>query len=313
MGKCAALPALFAACLCAQTPEPANKTVHTFKVQGNVWLITGAGGNIAMQVGREGVLLVDTGAAGMTDQVLAAVREITDKPIRYIVNTSVAADHVGGNAVLAALPGGATAGRGRGPAPAIVAQDNVLARMSTPGKDGKSPYPTAAWPTDGYEAAHRNLFFNDEVVDVIRQPAAHSDGDSIVYFRGSNVLVAGDIFTTTNLPMIDRKLGGTSKGMLDALNALLDLAVPENLEEGGTYIIPGHGRVCDEADLVEYRDMLHEIRDRMQNLVNVQHLTLEQVKAKHPIIGWEKRYNTPDWTTDMLVETLYEEFKAGGK
>ena len=102
--------------------------------------------------------------------------------------------------------------------------------------------------------------------------------------------------------------------MLAALNHMLDIAVPENMQEGGTYITPGHGRVCDEADLVEYRDMLHEIRDRMQHLVNVQHLSLEQTKAKHPIIGWEGRYSRPEWTTDMFVEALYEEFKsAGGK
>jgi glyoxylase-like metal-dependent hydrolase (beta-lactamase superfamily II) len=306
----AALAALAVTHAIAQSQAP---VVHAFKVQGNVWLLSGAGANIAMQVGKEGVLLVDTGAPGMTDAVLAAVKEVTDGPIRYIVNTSFSPNHVGGNAVLAALPGGATTGKMRGPAPAVVAQDNVLLRMSTPLPGGKTPYPSVAWPTDGYEAAHRNLYFNGEVVDVIHEPDAHSDGDSIVYFRGSNVLVTGDIFTTTNLPLIDRGMGGTSKGMLDALNTALDIAVPENLEEGGTYIIPGNGRVCDEADLVEYRDMVHEIRDRMQNLVNVQHMTLEQVKAKRPILGWEGRYSKPEWTTDMLVETLYEEFKGTGK
>jgi glyoxylase-like metal-dependent hydrolase (beta-lactamase superfamily II) len=304
------LAALVLASAMAQAPSTNAPAVHAFKVQGNVWLLSGAGTNIAMQAGKEGVLLVDTGAAGMTDAVLAAIREVTDGPIRYIVNTSVTADHVGGNAVLTALPGGSTSGKGRGPAPAVVAQDNVLMRMSTPLPGGKTPYPAAAWPTDGYEAAHRNLYFNGEAVDVIHEPAAHTDGDSIVYFRGSNVLVTGDIFTTTNLPLIDRKQGGTSKGMLDALNAALDITVPENLEEGGTYVIPGRGRVCDEADLVEYRDMVHELRDRMQNLVNVQHMTLEQVKAKRPVLGWEGRYSKPEWTTDMLVETLYDEFKG---
>ena len=131
-----------------------------------------------------------------------------------------------------------------------------------------------------------------------------------MYFRGSNVLVSGDLFTTTNLPLIDRKQGGTSKGMLDALNAIIDIAVPENMQEGGTFVIPGHGRVCDEADVVESRDMLYEIRDRMQDLVRVQHLTLDQVKAKRPVLGWEGRYSRPEWTTDMFVDALYEEFKA---
>ena len=289
-----------------------SSSVHAFKVQGNVWMITGAGANIAMQAGKEGVLLVDTGAAGMTDAILAAVREVSDGPIRYIVNTSISADHIGGNAALAVLPGGATNGKGRGPTPNIIAQENVLMRMSTPGPDKKAPYSSDAWPTDGYMSSHRNVFFNGEVVDILREPAAHTDGDSIVYFRGSNVLVAGDIFTTTSLPMIDRKQGGTAKGLLDALNAMLDIAVPENMQEGGTYIIPGHGRVCDEADLVEYRDMLYEIGDRMRDLVNAQHLNLGDVKAKHPVLGWEGRYSRPEWTTDMFVEALYEEFHENG-
>jgi len=125
------------------------------------------------------------------------------------------------------------------------------------------------------------------------------------------VLVTGDIFTTTNFPLIDRTQGGTSKGLLAALNAMLDITVPEYMQEGGTYIIPGLGRICDEADLVEYRDMLHQIRDRVQNLANEQHLTLEQVKAKHPALGWEGRYSRPEWTTDMFVGALYEELAGG--
>jgi glyoxylase-like metal-dependent hydrolase (beta-lactamase superfamily II) len=317
MSRTVALLMLAAGYLAAQSlsePEqPRTPAVHAFKVQGNVWLLVGAGANIAMQTGKEGVMLVDTGAPGLTDAVLAAIRQVTDGPIRYVVNTSLGPDRIGGNAVLAALPGGSTTGKGHGPMPALIAHDNVLLRMSTPHPDGKAPYPVAAWPSDGYQASHRNVFFNGEVVDILHKPAAHTDGDSIVYFRGSNVIVSGDIFTTTNLPLIDRKQGGSSRGMLDALNAMLDIAVPENMQEGGTYIIPGRGRVCDEADLVEYRDMLHQIRDRMQNLVNVQHLTLEQVKAKRSVLGWEGRYSRPEWTTDMFVEALYDEFKGTGK
>jgi cyclase len=299
-----------AAAQTAQAPNKGSSSVHAFKVQGSVWMIPGAGANIAMQVGKEGVLLVDTGAAGMTDAVLAAIREVSDAPIRYVINTSITADHVGGNAAIATLPGGSTTGKGRGPTPNITAHENVLLRMSTPGPDKKALYPTDAWPTDGYLAMRRDLFFNGESIDIIYKPAAHSDGDTIVYFRGSNVLVSGDIFTTTGFPLIDRKQGGTAKGTLSALNDMLEITVPENMQEGGTYVIPGHGRVCDEADLAEYRDMLNEIRDRMQDLVNNQHMTLEQVKAKHPALGWEGRYSRPEWTTDMFVEALYEEFKG---
>ncbi len=295
----------------ASASVPPKPGIHALKVQGNVWMIPGVGGNVAMQVGKEGVMLVDTGSAGMTDTLLAAIREVSEAPIRYVVNTSISADHIGGNAAIATLPGGATNGKGRGPQANIIAHENVLLRMSTPGPDKKAPYATEAWPTDGYLAARRSLFFNDEPIDIIYMPGAHSDGDTIVYFRASNVLVSGDIFTTTNFPLTDRKLGGSSKGTLEALNYMLDITVPESLQEGGTYVIPGHGRVCDEADLAEYRDMLDEIRDRMADLVNNQHLTLQQVKAKHPISGWEGRYSRPEWTTDMFVEALYEEFKGG--
>jgi cyclase len=306
----------------AQTPDGAERGgvtaaksagVHSFHVQGNVWMLVGGGANIAMQAGKEGILLVDTGAAGMTDAVLAAIREVSDGPIRYVLNTSAGPDHVGGNEIIAGLQGGSTTGKGRGPLPNVIAQDNVVRRMSKPGPGGKTPFPSGAWPGDGYLGMHRNVFFNGEVVDIFHEPAAHSDGDTIVYFRGSNVLVSGDIFTTTNLPLIDAKLGGTSKGLLDALNAMLEITVPENMQEGGTYIIPGHGRVCDEADLVEYRDMLHEVRDRMKNLVEVQHLSAEQVKAKRPLLGWQSRYSRPEWTADMLAETLYGEYTATGK
>jgi len=289
-------------------------SVRAIKVKGNVWMIVGAGANIAMQAGKEGVVLVDTGAPGMTDAVLAAIRSVSAGPIRYVFSTSVTLDHIGGNAVIDALPGGDTTGKGRGgPLPNNIAHANLLDRMSRPGPDGNSPFPTVGWPSDGYLSTRRNVYFNDENIDLIHEPNAHTDGDTIVYFRASNVLVSGDIFTTTNLPLIDRKQGGTSKGMLDALNAMLDIAQPENMMEGGTYIIPGHGRVCDQADLVEYRDMLHEIRDRMKDLVTVKHLTLEQVKAQRPLIGWEGRYSRPDWTTDMLIETLYQEYKGDGK
>ena len=217
-----------------------------------------------MQAGSEGVLLVDTGASGMTDAVIAAIREVTTAPIRYIINTSISPDHIGGNEKLTSLPGGSTDGKGAGPTPNSVAKDNVLRRMSTPGPDGKSPYPTLAWPTDGYLNDHRALHFNGEAIEILHQPNAHSDGDTLVFFRGSDVLVSGDLFTTANLPLIDQKLGGSFQGMLDALNNMVDLAVPEIMQEAGTYVIPGHGRICDQADLVEYRDMVTEFLGRVR-------------------------------------------------
>lgn len=309
-----ALVLLAATTVAAQTPRPpaeppVESEIVVMHVQGNVWMIAGAGGNIAVQTGEQGTVVVDTGANGLSERVIEAIRGISTRPIRYIINTSIAPQHVGGNAVLAALPGGSVTGATRGATVAVIAQENVYARMTRPGPDGE-PFPSAAWPTDGYYSPVRSIIFNGEVIDVIHVPNAYTDGDSLVYFRGSNVLVTGDIYTTTGLPMVDRELGGTYAGVLEALNTALDIAVADDLAEGGTYIIPGHGRISDEADLVEYRDMVHIIRDRLQKMA-ADGLTLEQVKARRPVMGWEARYSRPEWTTEMFIETVYPEFAGG--
>ena len=295
---------LLGATAAAQPVPPPS--VRAIKVQGNLWMIVGAGANIAMQAGDDGVVLVDTGRAGTSGAVLAAVRGVTGRPIRHIINTSADADHVGNNAVFAAMRSGGSAG----PTPGVTAHERVLVRMSTPGADGKEPYPVAAWPTDAYIWRQRNLFFNGEPIDILHQPAAHSDGDTVVYFRGSNVIVAGDAFTTSGLPLVNRMLGGSSAGMLASMNRMLDIAVPAQMQEGGTYIIPGHGRVADEADLVEHRDMLHIVRDRIVDLVTRQKLSLAQVKAQRPLLGFAERYARPEWSADMFIDTVYEELRA---
>jgi glyoxylase-like metal-dependent hydrolase (beta-lactamase superfamily II) len=291
-------------------PPAGNENVEILHVQGNVWLIGGAGANIAVQAGEQGVIIVDTGASGLTDGVIEAIADITDRPIRYIINTSVGAQHVGGNEVLASLPGGSTSGAERGAMISVIAQENVFFKMSQPGPDGEAPYPVAAWPSDGYYLAQRGMIFNGEAIDIIHLPNAHSDGDSAVYFRGSNVLVTGDIYTNNSLPMVDVVEGGTYAGMLAALNRMLDIAIADDLMEGGTYIIPGHGYVADEADLVEYRDMVYIIRDRLRKMIVTDGLTLDEVKAARPVIGWEGRYDRPGWTAGMLLEAVYDEFLA---
>ena len=299
-----AVPALVLACAAlgasAQVPvdPPADGTLEVLKVQGNVWLIAGAGGTIAVQAGDQGVIVVDTGSNGATEQVLAAIRGISARPIRYIINTSAAPQHAGGNAGLGAPKSGAR--------PGIIAHEQVYTRMARAGADGQSAFPADAWPTDAYYAPQRKLVFNGEAIDIVHMPRAYSDGDSIVYFRGSNVLVTGDLFTTTSLPMIDRAQGGTYAGLLAALRRLLDLAAPDDLMEGGTYVIPGHGRIGDAADLVEYHDMAYQIRDRVQKLAS-QGKTLAEIKAARPVLGWEGRYGRPGWTVDLFLDALYPE------
>jgi len=300
----------------AQSPSPgeppvSSAGVQAVKVQGQVWMLAGAGGNIAVQAGDEGVLVVDTGASGLTDSVIRAIRGISERPIRYIVNTSISPQHVGGNATLGALPGGSTTGRERGALIKVIAQENVFIKMSRPGPDGQSPFPGAAWPSDGYYGSQRNIVFNGEVVDILHVPAAHSDGDSLVYFRASNVLVAGDVYTTTSLPLVDRAQGGSLKGLVAALNRMLDITVADDLAEGGTYVIPGHGRISDEADVAEYRDMTHILRDRFEALIAKERLTLAQVKERRPLVGWERRYSRPEWTTDMFIDAMDAEFRPG--
>jgi glyoxylase-like metal-dependent hydrolase (beta-lactamase superfamily II) len=272
-------------------------------------MLVGAGPNIAVQVGADGVLMVDTGAPGTADAVLAAVREITDKPIRFIVNTSADPERVGNNAAFGMLPGGATTGSGRGPTPQIVAHTNVLTRM-TRDEPGRAPYPLGALPTDAYLGAKRDFFFNGEVVQVLHQPGATTDGDSIVHFRGSDVIVAGDLFTTTHLARFDPARGGRFEGVLAALNAMLDIAVPRVMQEGGTYIVPGRGRVSDEADLVEVRDQVHMIRDRVRELASIERLTLEQVRARRPLLDIEGRYAQPEWSADRFLDAVYRELSA---
>ncbi len=293
-----------------QEPEVAGE-MELIHVQGKVWLIAGLGGNIAVQIGEQGIVVVDTGAEGFGQQVVDAIASLSDRPIRYIINTSIGAQHVGGNAVLGPLPGGRPRGAERGAQVNVLAQETVLFGMSVArGPGGEQIYPQEAWPTDGYYEGQRGFIFNGEGIDVIHMPNAHTEGDSIVYFRGSNVLVSGDIYTTSSLPMVDYSRGGSFQGLIAALDRMLDITIPDDLMEGGTYIIPGHGYISDEADLVEYRDMTYIIRDRLQRLIVEEGRDLDGVKEAHPVLGWEGRYGREEWSVDMFLEAVYEEFAA---
>jgi len=285
-------------------PDKARATtdVRTIHVQGNVHMIVGAGSNIAVQVGDDGVVVVDTGNGQLSDKVIAAIKALSNKEIRWVINTEFDRDHAGGNEAIS------KAGRTvNGNPAAVVAHENAAARMAQAG------VPDNGRPFNTYFEPARDFPFNGEPVMIYHDDAAHTDGGSMVMFRRSDVIVAGDAFLTTTYPVIDAKNGGSVAGIIRSLNRILDLAVPSKfLQEGGTYVIPGHGRIADEADVVEYRDMVVIVSERIANMVK-KGMTLEQVTAARPTIDYDLRYGADSgpWTTAMFVEAIYNEMKAG--
>jgi glyoxylase-like metal-dependent hydrolase (beta-lactamase superfamily II) len=238
--------------------------------------------------------------------VLAAIRTLSQRPIHYVVNTSVDADHVGGNGPIskAGRPAPGT-GQGLGSdAAAIIAHEAVLNRMTAP--SGQQAAATEdAWPSTTFFTPKKTMAFNEEPIEIIWQPAAHSDGDVMVFFRGSDVISVGDLMSTLTYPIIDVTRGGSIQGVIDGLNRIIDITIPRFNQMGGTRVIPGHGRICNEADVVEYRDMVTIIRDRVQALVR-KGQTLEQVQAARPTYEYDPMYGSSGtWTPVMFVEAVY--------
>lgn len=295
------------------------------QLRENFYLIAGAGGNIVAQVGPLGVVLVDSGSTEAADRVLEALRRITRLPIRYIINTTMDADHVGGNETLAKagqtiLAGALAAGAGLGDdlitnagAASVLAHENVLTRMSAPTGE-QPPFPFPLWPTKTFAFRMYSMYLNGEGIQVIHQPAAHTDGDTIVFFRRGDVIATGDIIDTTRFPVIDVAKGGSLQGEIDALNRLMDLSIhnlPLQWFPDRTLLVPGHGRVYDKLDLLEYRDAITVIRDRIGDLID-QGKTLQEVKAANPTLGYRSQYGADSgpWTTEMFVEVAYNELAA---
>lgn len=293
-----------------QAQQPSDAALETIQIRSNVYVIFGAGGNITVHVGEDGVILVDAGTAAMADKVLAAVKAITPQPIRLIINTHGDPDHVGGNEILgkagiAINPDGFAEEEHA----TILAHENVLTRMSS----NEATFPLLMWPTETFTAKQRSMYVNDDAVQVFRQTGAHSDADIMVLFRRADVIAVGDIMDLRTFPVIDPANGGSIQGELSALNHLLELTVPAMplvLKPGRTLLVPGHGRVSDYSELVEYRDMVTVIKDIVQDYIK-KGMTLEQVKAADPTKGYRRRYgrDTGPWTTDKFVEAVYNGLK----
>jgi glyoxylase-like metal-dependent hydrolase (beta-lactamase superfamily II) len=241
--------------------------------------------------------------------VIAAIRTLSSKPIRHLVNTTSDPDHLGGNEALAKAgttrTGGVVVGQiGALGTANIIAHENMLNRISAP-TGGKAAVPFAAQPTETFFGAKKDMLFNGEGVQFLHQPAAHTDGDIMVYFRRSDVLATGDLISTTGYPVIDAARGGTIGGTIDALNRIIDIAIPSNTQEGGTMIIPGHGRVADEMDVVEYRDMVTIVRDRVKDMID-RKMTLAQVQAAKPTFDFDARYGgDPAWTPAFVCYGVF--------
>jgi cyclase len=296
----------------APPTAPPPLELVTEHVRGNIYMIGGNGGNVTVQIGSEGVLIVDSGFAQNAQALLGEIRKLSKEKIDYIVNTHYHPDHTGGNAIIAPT-GQYVGGVGIGVAPraAIWAHENVLNRVSTTTGSGKEPLiPAQGWPIETYFTATQELVFNGEPIQMIHMPNAHTDGDSVIFFRRADVIATGDLFNTTMYPYIDAAADGHINGYIDALNRIIDLAIPAENEEGGTLIISGHGRIADEYDLLVYRDAITIIRDRIADMIS-KGMTLEQVQAAKPSLDYDGIYGATSgfWTTTQFVAAVYNNLK----
>lgn len=294
----------------------AQSALEVLPVQGSVHMIAGPGGNSTVQTGHEAIIVVDTQTPEVTADFLAEIGKLSPKPIRHVILTSAAPHHNGGNVALA------EAGtyvrlidsldpRGLDDNAALMAHVNVLASMSAPAGEEDETDP-ASWPTDTYFTEEWAVYVNHEAIQMFHVPNAFSDGDTIVFFRRSDVVSAGDIFNTDRYPHFDAAQGGSINGVIEGLNLILDLTIAGENQTGGTLVIPGHGRLGDETDVANYRDMATIIRDRIQALVDAGS-TLEQVLDAQPTRDYDALYagNPDSWTGAQLTEAIYRDLSGG--
>jgi cyclase len=293
-----------------QTTTSSSASLEVLEVRPSFFVIAGAGANIGVQVGEDGVVIVDAGSAASAPGVLAAIKRVSSKPIRYVIDTGPDVDHIGGNDALASageklfaggLPGG-------GQQPAATAADRVAPIIAAEGVlRHVAKLPAGVWPTEVFHYSRKAMYLNGEAIEVLHQPAAHTDSDVFAFFRRSDVVMAGDVLDTRQFPVIDVERGGSIQGELAALNRLVDLAVPSTpvvTREAGTIVVPGHGRLCDQYDVVDYRDMVTIVRDRVRDLKKTAR-SLADVKTAQPAKGYVGRYGNPD----RFIEAVYRSLK----
>lgn len=300
----------------AQQQNFDNVKIEALKVRDNIYMLVGSGGNITVQIGNDGVLIVDTQYAPLSEKILAKIRELSRAPIRYIINTHHHPDHTGGNSNLRAagftVVGGNVGGdiADAGVGAQIIAHENALLHMSSPSA-GQPAVDSKALPTLTYFTAKKDVWFNGEGIRIIHQPKAHTDGDSIIYFRQSDVISAGDVYITNQYPFIDVANGGSIQGLIAAANNIIDLIIPVYGQDGGTLVIPGHGRLSDIGDVINYREMLTIIRDRIADMVK-KGMTLDQVRAAKPTFDYDPRWGSDSgfWTTTQFIEAVYNNLRS---
>ena len=307
IGRTTAWAGIAAALLALGSVGAATRTTH---VAGNVHLITGAGGNVAVSIGDSGVLVVDTGQTDSAGELLAAIATLSDNTIRYVVNTGVSPEHMGGNPAVRAAGdtftgGNATVVAGVDEGAEIIGHENALLRLAAAG------VPAQRLPTETFFVPKLDKYFNGEPVEIFHRPGTLDDANLVVHFRRSDVIVTGDVFRLDGYPRIDLAQGGSINGLLDTLNWLVDLAVTDKLAEGGTMLIPGHGRIADEGDLVRYRDMLTVIRDRVAAMIGRGH-SLREIQRMNLSLEYDSRWGRdPNWTGEDFVAVVYRSLNGG--
>jgi glyoxylase-like metal-dependent hydrolase (beta-lactamase superfamily II) len=286
---------LAAAHAAAQQPDMSQVQIKTTKIAGNFYTLEGQGGTIGVLAGPDGVLMVDAQFAPLSDKIIAAIKQISDGRIRFLINTHVHPDHVGGNENIAKT--GAT----------IFARDNLRARMIKPGPGANgqpgTPAPPLALPVVTYDAPIA-FHVNGEDVQLIPVPLAHTDGDTMVYFPNANVIMTGDFYRSTGYPNIDRANGGTMNGMLAGFDLIVKTGKPD------TKIVPGHGAIVDKGAVTAHKAMMVAVRDKVAALVR-QNKTQDEVVAAKPAAEFDSKVTgATAATADRFVGQLYQELKG---